>query len=76
MDRPDFLNLKAGDVVAVRQPPHDPWLGTVLFVEGGARTADPYYAQVIREDDLAVIGIDPAWVVERLPKAVQRPEEP
>ena len=38
-------------------------------VEGGARTADPYYAQVIREDDLAVIGIDPAWFVERIPKA-------
>lgn len=69
MERPDFLNLSVGDVVAVSQPKQETWLGTVMFVEGGARTADPYYAQVIREDDLAVIGIDPAWVVERLPKA-------
>ena len=63
------MNLKVGDVVAVRQPGQEPWLGSVLFVEGGARTADPYYAQVIREDDLAVIGIDPAWVEERIPRA-------
>ena len=73
MDRPDFLNLKVGDVVAVGQPGQEPWLGSVLFVEGGARTADPYYAQVIREDDLAVIGIDPAWVIERMARAAQHP---
>lgn len=50
----DFLLIRPGDVVAVSMPDEEPFLGEVLHVEGGARTGHPSYAQVIREDDLAI----------------------
>tara|TARA_Y100000991_G_C21781834_1_gene267507 strand:- start:316 stop:543 length:228 start_codon:yes stop_codon:yes gene_type:complete len=67
MSKPVCLEIKPGDCVAV-QPPHEaPWLGQVLYVEGGARTADPNFAQVIREADLAVISICHSWILDRIP---------
>jgi len=49
--RPDFLNVQVGDVVAVNQPGQKPYLAQVLYVESGARTADPNFLQVCREPD-------------------------
>ena len=40
--RPDFLDVvEVGDVVAVKPPNEKAYLAQVLYVEGGARTADP-----------------------------------
>ena len=39
--RPNFLNVQVGDVVAVNQPGEKPYRAKALYVEGGARTADP-----------------------------------
>ena len=67
--QPVWLQIRPGDVVAVQPPHQSPWLGQVLYVEGGARTEPPNYAQVMREDDLAVVSIHPDWVLDRLPGA-------
>ena len=61
----DFLLIQPGDVVAVSMPDEEPFLGEILHVEGGARTGHPSYAQVIREDDLAIFTINPDWVTAR-----------
>ena len=68
MDRPDFLNVQVGDVVAVNQPGEKTYLAQVLYVEGGARTADPNFLQVCREPDCAVMNICPSWITQRLPR--------
>ena len=65
--RPDFLDVKVGDVVAVKPPSEKAYLAQVLYVEGGARTADPYFLQVCRESDCAVMSICPSWITQRLP---------
>ena len=65
--RPDFLNVQVGDVVAVKPPSEKAYLAQVLYVEGGARTADPYFLQVCREPDCAVMNICPSWIIQRLP---------
>ena len=65
--RPDFLNIQVGDVVAVHKPGEKAYLAQVLYVEGGARTADPNYLQVVREPDCAVMNICPSWITNRLP---------
>ena len=65
--RPDFLDVKVGDVVAVKPPSEKAYLAQVLYVEGGARTADPYFLQVCREPDCAVMSICPSWITQRLP---------
>ena len=67
MDRPDFLNVKVGDVVAVCQPGQKTYLAQVLYVEGGARFSDPNFLQVCREPDCAVMNICPSWITQRLP---------
>ena len=41
------------------------FLTEMLHVEGGARTGHPSYVQVIREDDLAILTINPDWVTAR-----------
>ena len=41
--QPDFLSVQVGDVVAVKPPSEKTYLAQVLYVEGGARTADPYF---------------------------------
>ena len=41
--------------------------GQVLDDDEGVRTAAPNVAQVIREDDLAVISICTSWILDRLP---------
>ena len=41
--RPDFLNVQVGDVVAVHKPGEKAYLAQVIYVEGGARTADPNF---------------------------------
>ena len=66
--RPDFLDVEVGDVVAVKPPREKAYLAQVLFVEGGARTADPNYLQVCREPDCAVMNICPSWITQRLPR--------
>ncbi|CAK27813.1 Conserved hypothetical protein [Synechococcus sp. RCC307] len=37
-------------------------------VEGGARSADPYYLQVCHEPDCAVMSVCPSWITQRLPR--------
>ena len=64
--RPDFLDVEVGDVVAVKPPSEKAYLAQVLYVEGGARTADPYFLQVCREPDCAVMNIYPSWITQRL----------
>ena len=66
--QPDFLNVQVGDVVAVKPPSEKAYLAQVLYVEGGARTADPYFLQVCREHDCAVMSIYPSWITQRLPR--------
>ena len=67
MSKSVVLEIKPGDCVAV-QPPHQrPWLGQVLYVEAGSRMTDRNFAQVIRDDDLAVISICPSWILDRIP---------
>ena len=58
--------IQVGDVVAVAPPDESAYLAQVLFVEASN------YAQVIRENDLAVICVRPEWVVQRLPGVGQR----
>ena len=68
MDRPDFLNVQVGDLVAVNQPGEKPYLASVIYVEGGARFSDANYCQVVREPDCAVMNICPSWITNRLPR--------
>ena len=68
MDRPDFLNVQVGDVVAVNQPGQKAYLAQVLYVEGGARFSDPNLLQVCREPDCAVMSICPSWITQHLPR--------
>jgi len=49
--RPDFPNVQVGAVMAVHKPGEKPYLAQVLYVESGARTADPNFLQVCREPD-------------------------
>ena len=56
--RPDFLDVKVGDVVAVKGPTDKAtYLAQVIYVEGGARTADPNFLQVCRKPGCAVMNI-------------------
>ena len=64
-----FLLVRGGDVVAVAPPRLEPYLAQVLFCEGGARTGEPSFLQVLREDDLAVLTINANWVIDRLSPA-------
>ena len=66
--RPEFLDVKVGDVVTVKPPNKKAYLAQVLYVEGGARTADPNVLQVCREPDCAVMNICPNWITQRLPR--------
>jgi len=44
----DVLNVKVGEVVAVKPPSDKAYLAQVLYVEAEARTADPNFLQVCR----------------------------
>ena len=67
--RPEFLDVQVGDVVAVKGPSDKAtYLAQVIYVEGGARTADPNFLQVVREPDCAVMNIFPSWITQRLPR--------
>ena len=66
--RPEFLDVKVGDVVAVNQPNEKPYLAQVIYVEGGARFSDPNFLQVCREPDCAVMNICPSLNTQRLPR--------
>ena len=57
----------AWSVVAVEPPSEKVSLAQMLCVEGGARTADPYFLQVCREPDCAVMSICPRWITQHLP---------
>ncbi|OUW28166.1 MAG: hypothetical protein CBD29_03810 [Synechococcus sp. TMED169] len=64
--------IKPGDVVAVKPPHQDPFLGQVLYVDERNSPGDSCFAQVIREEDLAIISINVEWVLERVPGTGQR----
>ena len=64
--RPEFLDVKVGDVVAVKPPSEKPYLAQVLYVEGGARFSDPNFLQVCREPDCSVMSICPSWITGRM----------
>ena len=66
--QPDFLNVQVGDVVAVKPPSEKAYLAQVIYVEGGASTADPNFLQVVRGPDCAVMSICPSWITQRLPR--------
>ena len=66
--RPDFLNVKVGDVVAVNQPNEKPYLAQVLLLKVCARFSDPNFLQVCREPDCAVMNICPSWITGRGPE--------
>ena len=66
--RPVGLDVKVGDVVAVKPPSEKAYLAQVLYVEGGARFSDPNFVQVCREPDCAVMSICPSWITQRLPR--------
>ena len=66
--RPDVLDVEVGDVVTVKPPSEKAYLAQVLYVEGGARTADPYFLQACREPDCAVMSICSSWITQRLPR--------
>ena len=66
--RPDFLDVQVGDVVAVKPPSEKAYLAQVIYVEGGARKADPNFLQVVREPDCAVMNICLSWITQRLPR--------
>jgi len=44
--RPDVLDVKVGDVVAVKPPSEKAYLAQVLYVEGDARFSDPNFSRV------------------------------
>ena len=44
--RPDFLDVKVGDVVAVKPPSEKAYLAQVLYVESDARFSDPNFSRV------------------------------
>jgi hypothetical protein len=68
MQRPEFLDVKVGDVVAVKAPSDKTaYLARVLYVEGGARFSDPNFCQVCREPDCAVMNICPSWITGIIP---------
>ena len=67
MERPVFLDIKVGDVVAVSKPGEKAYLAKVLYVEGGARSSLPNFLQVCREPDCYVMNICPSWVTDRVP---------
>ena len=72
MSKSVFLEIKPGDCVAVQPPRQRPWLGQVLHVDGDACFSDLNCVQVIREDDLAVIGVCPSWILDGIPGAGMR----
>ena len=69
--QPDFLNVQVGDVVAVKPLSEKAYLAQVLYAKGGARTVVPYFVQMCREPDCAVMNTCPSWITQRLPR---RPE--
>ena len=62
-----FVPIQIGDLVAIQPPRQQPFIGQVLDIEGGASTQHPHNAQVIREDDMTIVSINPDWVLDRVP---------
>ena len=61
--------MQVGYGVAVKGPSDKAtYLAQVIYVEGGARTADPNFLQVVREPDCAVMNTCPSWITHRLPR--------
>ena len=55
----------------------EPFVTRVLYVESGASSQHPDHAQVIREDTMAIVNINPGWVLDRVQGKAQsalRPE--
>jgi len=62
-----FVPIEIGDLVAVQPPRQEPFIGQVLYVEGGVSSEHSDHAQVIREDTVAIVSINPGWVLDRVP---------
>ena len=62
-----FVPIEIGDLVAVQPPRQEPFIGQVLYVQSGASSEHPHNAQVIREDTMAIVSINPGWVLDRVP---------
>ena len=62
-----FVPIQIGDLVAIQPPHQEPFIGQVLYVEGDASSQQPSNAQVIREDDMTIVSINPGWVLDRVP---------
>ena len=46
-------------LVAVQPPRQEPFIGQVLYVDSAASSQYPHNAQVIREDTMAIVSINP-----------------
>ena len=62
-----FVPIEIGDLVAVQPPRKEPFIGQVLYVESASSSQHPSDAQVIREDTMAIVSINPGWVLDRVP---------
>ena len=62
-----FVPIEIGDLVAVQPPRQEPFIGQVLYVDSAASSQYPHNAQVIREDTMAIVSINPGWVLDRVP---------
>ena len=62
-----FVPIQIGDLVAIQPPRQEPFIGQVLYVESDASSQQPSNAQVIREDDMTIVSINPGWVLDRVP---------
>lgn len=62
-----FVPIEIGDLVAVQPPRQEPFIGQVLYVDSASSSEYPHNAQVIREDTMAIVSINPGWVLDRVP---------
>ena len=62
-----FVPIQVGDLVAVQPPRQEPFIGQVLYLETDSNGLHTSNAQVIREDTMAIVSIDPGWVLDRVP---------
>ena len=54
-----FVPIQVGDLVAVQPPRQEPFIGKVLYLKTDSNGQHTSNAQVIREDTMAIVSIDP-----------------
>ena len=62
-----FVPIQVGDLVAVQPPRQEPFIGQVLYLDADPNGQHTSNAKVIREDTMAIVSIDPGWVLDRVP---------